>query len=446
MTTPESGLQDNGRPRSQQPPETAERRVAGWQRALRWVAWLGFLGLAIWKSQSVAFSGLEFLALAVAIGVTIFCVAKPLGGPKVDLSEPAHMLGRFVSRTNWALVLIGSILTVGGVAATMAIVYDMSTGRAGFGDVVRDIAVFIEGWFTEIFLGGFYDAELEKTHAYALFVLLLPGLLLLWYNVIPFFKRGNEFQVEPDGSVAVRAGATWPALLEYEYSDVTADGTTIEFKPPQGRGTLILPQQRVFSREYGVRLPAKTSAEFFRRRLTARGFESTSPRRRAAVISPHAVSRSRPSQKNRDHSAVDRRHCRPDDASQGPPVTHERLERGGRRRESFRYQHALEESAGGMQPDAVGTTVCDFPAQKVIRRRQRCQLEPEHMPMHDQHCGSQPPGNIFQTRANQLLGGPAVGRGQGHLKRVGVVARLRRYDRSPLYASHFRPTPFSIRG
>jgi hypothetical protein len=59
------------------------------------VAWLGFLGLAIWKSQSVSFSGLEFLALAVAIGISIFCVAKPLGGPKVDLSEPAHMLGGF---------------------------------------------------------------------------------------------------------------------------------------------------------------------------------------------------------------------------------------------------------------------------------------------------------------------------------------------------------------
>ena len=273
MTTPESDLQDDGRPRGQQSLETGERRPAGWQRALRWVAWLAFLGLAIWKSQTVSFSGLEFLGLALAIGISIFCVAKPLGGPKVDLSEPAHMLGGFVSRTNWALVLVGTLLTVGGVGATGAIVYDLSTGCASPGDVLRDIGVFIEGWFTELFLGGFYDAELEKTHAYALFILLLPGLLLLWYNLIPFFKRGTEFRIEPDGSVAVQAGRTWPALLEYEYVCADADGTTIEFSGPQGGNRLTLPQQRVFSREYGVRLPAKTSAEFFRRRLRLRGFD-----------------------------------------------------------------------------------------------------------------------------------------------------------------------------
>ncbi|MDX1883767.1 hypothetical protein [Mycolicibacterium sp. 120270] len=273
MTTPESDLHDDGRPRSQQPPETAERRPAGWQRALRWASWLTFLGLAIRNSQSVSFGALEFLALAVAIGVSIFCVAKPLGGPKVDLSEPAHMRGDFVSRTIWVLVLIGLILTVGGVGATGAIVYDMSTGRASFGDVLHDIAIFVEGWFVEVFMRGFYDAELEKTRAYALFVLLLPGLLMLWYNLIPFFKRGTEFRVEADGSVAVRSGSTWPTLLEYEYANVTADGTAIQFSPAQGGSTLTLAQQRVFSRQYGVRLPAKTSAEFFRRRLQVRGFD-----------------------------------------------------------------------------------------------------------------------------------------------------------------------------
>lgn len=81
----------------------------------------------------------------------------------------------------------------------MAIVYDMSTGRANVGDVMRDIGVFIEGWFTELFLGGFYDAELEKTHAYALFVLLLPGLLLLWYNIIPSSSGALSFRSSATG-------------------------------------------------------------------------------------------------------------------------------------------------------------------------------------------------------------------------------------------------------
>lgn len=136
--------------------------VAGWQGALRWVAWLAFLGLAIWNSQRVSFSGLEFVRPRRGIGISIFCMAKPVGGPEVDLSEPAHPLGGFVSRTNWALVLIGAILTVGGVAASAAIVYDMSTGRASFGDVIRDIAVFIEGWIAELITRGGHNDELVR--------------------------------------------------------------------------------------------------------------------------------------------------------------------------------------------------------------------------------------------------------------------------------------------
>ncbi len=63
---------------------------------------------------------------------------------------------------------------------------------------------------------------------------------------------------------------------------MTADGTTIEFTaPPDGPPSTVLPQDRVFSREYGARLPDKVSAEFFRRLLAGRGFES-SRRHRAA--------------------------------------------------------------------------------------------------------------------------------------------------------------------
>lgn len=139
--------------------------------------------------------------MTLAIGIGIFCVANPLGGPKVDLSEPSHLLGGFVSRTNWALVLIGTLLTVGGVG---------------------------EGWFTELFLGGYYDAELEKTHAYALFILLLPGLLPLWYNLIPFFKRGTEFGSSLTVRSRSRQRGAWPASLEYEYVCVDADGFDVD--------------------------------------------------------------------------------------------------------------------------------------------------------------------------------------------------------------------------
>jgi hypothetical protein len=223
----------------QQPEQTAERLLTWWQRAVRWIAWLAFLGLAIWNSASVSLGPLEFLALFTAIAISIWCMAKPLGGPKIELSEPTHLLGTFISRTNWALVIMGALLTIGGVAGTGAAIYDMSTGRATFGEVCKDGAIFIEGWFAELIVPT-YDAELEKTHAYALFLLILPGLLLLWFNLIPFFKRGSEFQVHTNGSVSVRRNGSWEPLME-------------------------------------VRLKSDVSAEFFRRLLAGRGFVIEGP-------------------------------------------------------------------------------------------------------------------------------------------------------------------------
>lgn len=256
----------------QQPEQTAERSLTWWQRALRWATWLTFLALAVWNSQSVYFSPLEWVALIAAIAVSIWCLARPIGGPKVELSEPTHLLGAFVSRINWALVIIGALLTIGGVAGAGAAIYDVSTGRATIGDVGKDIAIFVEGWFVEL-IAPTYDAELEKTNAYALMFLILPGLLLLWFNLIPLVKRGSEFQVHPDGSVSVRRGDSWEPLLEYQYATVTADGSTIAFTPPpDGPPAVALPQDRVFSRQYGVRLKSKVSAEFFRRLLAGRGF------------------------------------------------------------------------------------------------------------------------------------------------------------------------------
>ncbi len=149
----------------------------------------------------------------------------------------------------------------------MAAIYEVSTGRATVGDVMKDVGIFIEGWITAL-IAPTYDAELEKAHAYALFLLPIPGLLL-WFNVIPFFKRSSEFQVHPDGSVSVRRKNSWDPLMEYQCSTVTADGTTIDFTPPSdGPPAVVLPQDPVFSREYGGRLPARSapssSAVFWR--------------------------------------------------------------------------------------------------------------------------------------------------------------------------------------
>jgi hypothetical protein len=74
--------------------------------------------------------------------------------------------------------------------------------------------------------------------------LLIPGLLLLWYNLIPFFNRGQAWRAEPDGSVSVKRGNTWTPLLEYEFTQVVADGTTINFTPVADMGAepVVLPQ------------------------------------------------------------------------------------------------------------------------------------------------------------------------------------------------------------
>jgi len=52
----------------------------------------------------------------------------------------------------------------------------------------------------------------------------------------------------------VRRGDSWEPVLEYQYSSVTGDGTTIEFTPPaDGPPAVVLPAARVFCRENGAR-------------------------------------------------------------------------------------------------------------------------------------------------------------------------------------------------
>jgi hypothetical protein len=244
------------------PKPTRERRPAGWQRALRWVAWLTFLGLAAVNSREVSFGGPELLALAVAIGVSVFCLARPLGGPDLRLTQPAHVLGEFRPRTSWALLLVGALLVVGGIGASGLMAHDLGTGRATVGEVLEDIGVFIEGWTVEVLTKGSYDAELEKTRAYALCLLLLPGIPLLVHHLGPLRWR-RRFRVDRQGTVEVSADGGWVRLRPRDYGAVRADGSVVRLEPVEDGEPLVLPQRRVFERAHGARLEPKVSAAFF---------------------------------------------------------------------------------------------------------------------------------------------------------------------------------------
>jgi len=62
--------------------------------------------LAIANSDRESFGLVDGLALVVTIGVSIWSLVKPLGGPMVTIDGPADVRGAFVSRirkeTRWS--------------------------------------------------------------------------------------------------------------------------------------------------------------------------------------------------------------------------------------------------------------------------------------------------------------------------------------------------------
>jgi hypothetical protein len=254
----------------------AEQKLAGWQRKLIWAVWLAFLGLAALDSARDSFSGREFLAMFAAVGVTVWCVRQPRGGAKVEWEKPEQLEGEFSVRTNWALVLTGAILTLGGVAGGMRIIDDLRRGFATMGAVLEDMGVFLIKLFESLYLDPIYTEVTEGSRMYILVFLLIPGGLLLFFSLWPFWHRGVPFHLEGGDLYVWREGA-WQGVEARSYRVVRANGTNVFFDEPEGDVQRIeLAQERVFSEELGTQVPDYVLAAYFREYVKKRGFRIVS--------------------------------------------------------------------------------------------------------------------------------------------------------------------------
>src|SRR5262245_21524352 len=95
------------------------RLLTAWQRALVWASWLLWVWMMWRNSANVSMGGAEWLSLLAAVAVTVICKRRPLGPAAVFIEKPEEMRGEFESRTNWALVLIGAAILLGGVASAV---------------------------------------------------------------------------------------------------------------------------------------------------------------------------------------------------------------------------------------------------------------------------------------------------------------------------------------
>ena len=127
------------------------------------------------------------------------------GSPKIDLTVPADVRGEFASQLGvvcwWARSSPSAVwcyrrhrLTCRRVAP-MSVTFSPTSGSSSKAGRSGSSP-------------GFYDAELERTAATPLAVLLIPGLLLLWYSLIPLLNRGIDF-CRRRRRVRIKAGDGW---------------------------------------------------------------------------------------------------------------------------------------------------------------------------------------------------------------------------------------------
>jgi len=235
--------------------------------------WLSVLALLWQNTSGEGFTFVEFLAMAVGTGVTVWMCKHPMGKPKVYIDEPAQMRGRFESRTNWALVILAAHITLLGVGVAGKIVYDLNHGLTTVGGIFEDFAMFfIES--LKIALSGGAEGDVTHTKLYTLIVALPIGPFMLMIVLMPWTHRGVPFRVEPGDVLEARRDGKWQILNEHEFPQVVANAINIDFYTDASdeKPTASLPLSRVYSCELGTRVKGQVIAEYFRLRLEKLGY------------------------------------------------------------------------------------------------------------------------------------------------------------------------------
>jgi hypothetical protein len=258
--------------KSERPPAaTGPRLLAGWQRALLWAVWLGFV-VVLWNnSQYGAFGWTEAGVLAGAIAITVWCSWNRFGKPKVIIREPAQMVGEFASRPSLPWLLFSGFVMLGGIAMTIKVTRDLHYGYTTISGVFMDVVDFLYEWWLEAASRGRHG-DVTHTRLYILSVLLPIGLCMLWYNLLPILYRGRAFRVGERGLLQVNRGGNWEPINMRDFASVTANGFRVAFKDASDKTLLKLPQWRVFSREHDTPVAQHVIAAFFRKQMESNGF------------------------------------------------------------------------------------------------------------------------------------------------------------------------------
>ena len=184
-------------------PSHSTRFVAGWQRCLLWLIWIG-LCLFVWNNSRWGKVGwIDVGILLAAIATTVACCRRPLGMPKVVIRDPSEMSGEFASRASFLWLSISVFLCLGGVAMSAKLMRDLQVGATTIRGAVVDVVDFYTEWLFEFIIKG-RRGDVTSTHLYILVGFLPIGLAMLWYNLLPLLYRGHAFRISSDGTLDVK--------------------------------------------------------------------------------------------------------------------------------------------------------------------------------------------------------------------------------------------------